>query len=314
MNALNVAGLSTIDGVPKMVSATPDRADTRFVTGKEYVAEVLSCSNEKVVTVRVANTVLEGNFGRSFEPGQTLILKCLNAQALPLFEIARPASREAVLDDVSLSKTGTLIEAYLSNVEPTSENNRLAAISTALTNGQLDPKSIAGALERSVVLSGLFYESHQASYALGKRSLEQLMFEPQNQLGFSPSEMIVKQLNTLDQNGFKWVGLVWPGQEMQWAVSFLPQHREDPGQERSASMTACPAEPEMSSRLELELPHLKKIVANLSWHAETLAIELEVLDERVQSILSEKLALFLDAMQASGQVVKSCTVQLHEHS
>jgi hypothetical protein len=313
MNALHVAGLSTIDANPKMVSATPDRADTRFVTGKEYVAEVLSCSKDNVVTLRVANTVLEGSFGRSFMPGQTLVLKCVNAQLLPLFEIVRPVLPEAVFDDVSLSKTGTLIEAYLGKVEPTSENNRLAAISTALTNRQLDPKSIAGALERSVVLSGLFYESHQASYALGKRSLEQLMFEPQNQLGFIPSEMIVKQLNTLDQNGFKWVGLVWPGQEMQWAVSFLPQHREEQGQDLDSSITTGASGPEISSRLELELPNLKKIVANLSWHAETLAIELEVNDERAQSILSERLALFLDAMQASGQVVKSCTVQLHEH-
>jgi hypothetical protein len=313
MNALHVAGLSTIDANPKMVSATPDRADTRFVTGKEYVAEVLSCSKDNVVTLRVANTVLEGSFGRSFMPGQTLVLKCVNAQLLPLFEIARPVLPEAVFDDVSLSKTGTLIEAYLGKVEPTSENNRLAAISTALTNRQLDPKSIAGALERSVVLSGLFYESHQASYALGKRSLEQLMFEPQNQLGFIPSEMIVKQLNTLDQNGFKWIGLVWPGQEMQWAVSFLPQHREEQGQDLDSSITNGASGPEISSRLELELPNHKNILANLSWHAETLAIELEVHDERAQSILSERLALFLDAMQASGQVVKSCTVQLHEH-
>jgi hypothetical protein len=125
--------------------------------------------------------------------------------------------------------------------------------------------------------------------------------------------MIVKQLNTLDQNGFKWVGLVWPGQEMQWAVSFLPQHRGEQGQDLGSSTTTCASEPEISSRLELELPNLKKIVANLSWNAEALAIELEVHDERAQSILSERLALFLDAMQASGQVVKSCTVRLHEH-
>lgn len=305
-------GLSMMDGISAIASAAQHKFNTTFVAGKEYVAEVLSCSKDQVVTMRVANMVMEGNFKRPFLPGQTLLLKCVSAQALPLFELAQVGLQGSLLDDVVLSKTGTLIEAYLKNVESISEDHRLVAINSSLINSPLDPVMMAGELERSVMLSGLFYESHQASYSLGRKTLEQLMLEPQNQLGFNASEMIAKQLHTFEQSSFKWLGLAWPGQIMQWAVSFLPQHCQQQEQDPSTPTTPFSAEPEIASRLELELPNLKKIVANISWSAEALGIELEVHDARAQAILNEKLAIFLDAMQASGQLVKSCTIQLHE--
>lgn len=305
-------GVSMMDGISAIVSATQHKVNTTFVAGKEYVAEVLSCSKDQMVTMRVANMVMEGNFKRPFLPGQTLLLKCVSAQALPLFELAQAGLQASLLDDVVLSKTGTLIEAYLKNVESIPDDQRLVAINSSLINSPLDSALMAGELKRSVVLSGLFYESHQASYSLGRKALEQLMLEPQNQLGFNASEMVAKQLHTFEQNGFKWLGLAWPGQIMQWAVSFVPQHRQQQEQDPSTSTTPVSAEPEIASRLELELPNLKKIVANISWSAEALGIELEVHDARAQAILNEKLAVFLDAMQASGQLVKSCTIQLHE--
>ncbi|MEI6837833.1 MAG: flagellar hook-length control protein FliK [Alcaligenaceae bacterium] len=313
MNASNVTGLSAIDGLSAVPSAAQSRTNATFVTGKEYVAEVVSCSDENVVTLRVADMVLEGNFERSFVPGQALALKCVSVQGLPLFEIARSGLQETASDEVVLSKTGVLIETYLKNVDTASTDHRLVAINSALLNTTLDAKLIAGELEHSVALSGLFYESHQASYALGRRSLEQLLLEPQNQLGFSASEMIAKQLNTLDQNGFKWAGTVWPGQIMQWAVNFLPQNSQQNGRDPSPLVPSDSVEPEISSSLELDLPNLKKIVANLSWSAETLSIEMTVHDAQTQVILNNKLALFLEAMQAAGQTVKSCTIELNEH-
>ena len=314
MNASNVTGLSAIGGISTLPSATQGRTNATFVTGKEYMAEVVSCSDENVVTLRVADLVLEGNFERPLVPGQALALKCVSAQGLPLFEIARSGLQETASDEVMLSKTGVLIEAYLKNVDSASADHRLVAINSSLMNMTLDPKLIARALEHSVALSGLFYESHQASYALGRRSLEQLMLEPQNQLGFSASDMIAKQLNTLEQNGFKWAGAVWPGQIMQWAVNFLPQNSQQQGRDLNPSVTPDSVEPEISSSLELDLPNLKKIVANLSWSAETLSIEMKVQDAQTQVILNNKLALFLEAMQAAGQTVKSCTIQLNERN
>lgn len=301
-----------IDGISAIASTAQNKVNTTFVAGKEYVAEVISITKDQVVTMRVANMVMEGNFQRPFLPGQTLMLKCVSAQALPLFEIAQAGLQASLLDDVVLSKTGALIEAHLKNVESIPEDNRLVAIKSSLINSLLDPALIAGQLERSVVLSGLFYESHQASYALGRKALDQLMLEPQNQLGFNASEMIAKQLNTLEQNSFKWLGPAWPGQIMQLAVSFLPQQSQQQEQDPSTLTTPFAAEPEVSSRLELELPNLKKIIANISWSAESLGIELEVHDARAQAILNEKLAVFLDAMQASGQPLKTCTIQLYE--
>jgi len=84
------------------------------------------------------------------------------------------------------------------------------------------------------------------------------------------------------------------------------------GQALNPSATPDSVESEISSSLELDLPNLKKIVANLSWSAETLSIEMKVHDAETQVILNNKLALFLDAMQAVGQTVKSCSIQLHE--
>jgi len=302
-----------IDGISAIASTAQNKANTPFVAGNEYVAEVISCSKDQRVTIRVANMVMEGNFKQEFLAGQTLRLKCLSAQALPLFEIAPAGLQAALPDDVVLSKAGMQIEAYLKNVESIPADHRLVAINSSLINGPLESTLIAGELERSVVLSGLFYESHQASHALGRTALEQLMREPQNQLGFNASEMLAKQLNTFEQNGFKWLGPAWPGQIMQWAVSFLPQHGQPQEQDSHLSTMPLSVEPEISSRLELELPNLKKIVANVSWSADSLGIELEVQDERAQNALKERLAAFLDTMRSSGLVVKSCTIQRHEH-
>ena len=302
-----------IDGISAIASVTQNKLNTSFAAGKQYVAEVISCSKEHVVTLRVANVVMEGNFKRAFLPGETLLLKCVSTQALPLFEIARAVSLGVMVEDVILSKTGALIETYLNQVESIPEDQTLVAIKSSLINSPVDPRLIAKELERSVVLSGLFYESHQASYALGRQSLEQLMLEPQNQLSFNASEMIAKQLNTLEQNAFKWLGPAWPGQIMQWAVSFLPQHRQQQEQDPHLSTAPFNAEPEVLSRLELELPNLKKIVANVSWNSDSLDIKLEVQDTRAQGVLNEKLASLLDTMQVSGLVVRSCTIKLHEH-
>lgn len=307
-------GYPMIDGISAIASANKNKVNTTFVAGKVYEAEVISCSKEQVVTLRVANMVMEGNFKRAFLPGQNLMLKCVSAQALPLFEIARAGLQASLLDDVVLSKAGSLIEAYLKNVESIPVDNRLVAIKSSLINSPLEPTLMAGELERSVVLSGLFYESHQASYSLGRKAFDQLMLEPQNQLGFNASEMVAKQLHTFEQNGFKWLGLAWPGQVMQWAVSFLPQHRQQQEQDPSTSTTPFSAEPEISSRLELELPNLKKIVANISWSTDSLGIDLEVHDARAQVVLNERLVSFLDTIKANGLVVKSCTIKRHEHS
>jgi hypothetical protein len=50
-----------------------------------------------------------------------------------------------------------------------------------------DPKALAGILRETLAQSGLFYESHQAQWVRGERSMNQLLQEPQNTLtGHSP--------------------------------------------------------------------------------------------------------------------------------
>jgi len=131
-----------------------------------------------------------------------------------------------------LSTTARAITSVLRQAE-SAPNTPLALLGkTPLMSGQgqSNPAQLAQNLRDAVGSSGLFYESHVAEWAEGKRPLASLLLEPQMQKALqgdvprsgtdlASAQLINLQLHTHEQARVQWQGEAWPGQQMQWDVT-----------------------------------------------------------------------------------------------
>ncbi|MBB5367466.1 MULTISPECIES: flagellar hook-length control protein FliK [unclassified Janthinobacterium] len=131
-----------------------------------------------------------------------------------------------------LSTTARAITSVLRQAE-SAPNTPLALLGkTPLMSGQgqANPAQLAQNLRDAVGSSGLFYESHVAEWAEGKRPLASLLLEPQMQKALqgdiprsgtdlASAQLINLQLHTHEQARVQWQGEAWAGQQMQWDVT-----------------------------------------------------------------------------------------------
>ena len=191
-----------------------------------------------------------------------------------------------------------------------------------------DAAGLAQALKRSVSDSGLFYESHQADWVAGQRSLAALRQEPQGQLP-SPAahayskdaltaqqsvrtepvnpqvtDLVQKQLEVLDMRQVVWHGEVWPGQHMDWQIQEDGRRGDGSDTEEMASW---------SSHLKLEFPALGDIQATLKLTAGQLNLALKVAQGDSARLLAQDQQQLLDRLAAAGLTVSGMQVA-HEQS
>jgi len=144
--------------------------------------------------------------------------------------------------------------------------------------------TLVRALGQAVATSGMFYESHLADLAFGKRSPAQLAAEPQAQL-VEPTQreapthdahpaatlptpeaalLVRQQLEVLAYQMLCWQGQAWPGVPMDWEIR---RHGDEPAHSGEQAQT-------WTSRLTLTLPHLGEVQANLSLAGTALSLHL----------------------------------------
>jgi flagellar hook-length control protein FliK len=172
-------------------------------------------------------------------------------------------------------------------------------------------------LHNALSHSGLFYESHQAQWIAGMRSIPQLMQEPQNQITSQAlstqnltdsaiitgtlnntanlatvipehlQNLVQQQLHTLENRQVLWQGQAWQGQEMRWEVREESPRRQANGEQEGQWIT----------ELNLNLPHLGNVSAKLSFNGDAVSIDFGVSDEQTSNTLGK----------ASAQLVSSLT-------
>ncbi|WP_300751498.1 flagellar hook-length control protein FliK [Janthinobacterium sp.] len=131
-----------------------------------------------------------------------------------------------------LSTTARAITSVLRQAEsaPNTPLTLLGKTPLMSGQGQAHPAQLAQNLRDAVGSSGLFYESHVAEWAEGKRPLASLLLEPQMQKALqgdvprsgtdlASAQLINLQLHTHEQARVQWQGEAWPGQQMQWDVT-----------------------------------------------------------------------------------------------
>ena len=220
-----------------------------------------------------------------------------------------------------LSKTGRFLGA-LTQDTARAVATPLANTTPLLSSPPVNQQQLPGLLQQAMASSGLFYESHQAQWIAGKRSLEQLSQEPQGKLSSTASlssnsaaatgillsadtpvhpqsmTLVQQQLNLLETGQLAWRGEVWPGQTMEWDIT------EHPSAEDKTSEL-----PRWQTRLRLTLPRLGEIVAIIGFDTRGVQVALRAADAETLALMQGDRQPLAAAMEAAGLSVLGVEVQ-----
>ena len=177
-----------------------------------------------------------------------------------------------------------------------------------------DPAQVAQKLRDAVGSSGLFYESHVAEWAEGKRPLASLLLEPQMQKALqadaqktgtdlASAQLINMQLHTHEQARVQWQGEAWPGQKMQWDISRdAPegQQQEHAGGDEEAAA--------WRSSVRFQFPLLGDLAAQVVLQGGRVAIQMQAGSEASAATLRQHAARLEAALDAAGWPLMSLSI------
>lgn len=315
--------------VAQDVTQTP-----QWVPGERLPAYVLASLPNGRFQVQIEDQVLDMNLPRNSEPGQKLELTFISAAPRMTFALANDLAQTLPANSgVNLSETAKFLGALLqrSNADSASA----AAIKTApILNGAppSEVQDFANSLRNAVTQSGLFYESHQAQWVSGERSINTLLQEPQAKLSMTPASaapipstdakaaldtvqsvasngreavhpmaapIVHQQLEALDTRQIVWQGQVWPGQNMDWRIE-----EDERGHVEYEDEAA-----RWKTRLHLDLPSLGGVTARLAIDAKGVRIEMTAERGDSASLLQGEITHLANSMEASGLKVAGLAVK-----
>jgi len=270
-------------------------------------------------------------------PGDTLELALVTREprlTFALNDLPQAASAPAPV----LSAAGRLVAATM--LQPGELALPVTASATAplLTAPPADGARLSAALAQTLAGSGLFYESHQAEWVIGKRDLAQIRQEPQARLtqGAPQSEaraaaaaaaelappssapaqreeqtihprtvpLVQQQLVALDTARVVLQLEVWPRQWMQWEIE---EHQ--PGAEREPG-----AAQSWNTRLRLQLPQLGELKAALTLASDGVHIRLEADSAASAAQLLDHRASLQAALATAGVPATGIVIAHHEQT
>ena len=239
-------------------------------------------------------------------------LAAFQAQLAPGAEQAGADPRNA---HVSLSDAGRTIARILSaGQQAAGEAASIRSAAPLSGAGTPEPARLAQTLAGTLAQSGLFYESHVAEWAEGKRPLPELLREPQMQRAMADgaakgmaaeadpaaAQLISQQLSAHENGRVMWQGQVWPGQDMQWEI-----HKDAPeGGQRG------PLEPEPGWRsgLRLRFAGLGEIAATVVIVGDQLHIQLKAASDDTGALLRARSGELVTALGAAGSPLASLDI------
>lgn len=184
---------------------------------------------------------------------------------------------------------------------------------TAPPSASLLPEKLTQTLRQS----GLFYESHLASWTRGGYSFEALLKEPQARLGHTENRQLSlpglpdmpeevaqiagRQLHMLEGAPLLWQGYAWPGQWMDWMVRERQDWHEG-GHEGEAA-------DQWESELRLILPRMGTVVAQLSLRGQGIRLNLRAADPATAQTLASALPELRQGFEAAGLEILALKVE-----
>lgn len=304
--------------------------------GSKVPVSVLSRLGDGSFVVRVLDTPVRMQLPAGAQPGAQLSMKVLAASPQPTFQLgdatlhgaaaplgAQASSLAAAIaaatsplshtggqnDAADLSPAARLLAQVLHGASGARDAAAVTGAAPLLPQGALDAAQLAGKLAQAIAKSGLFYESHVAEWAEGKRPLGELMQEPQARSapGTLPTDpasarMINLQLASHEQGQVVWQGQLAPGQPFEWNVAREQDDRAG-GDERQ--------EPAWQSGLRLRFAVLGEIEASVSLRGSQVRIDLRAARDAVDALRAGAPRL-QDALAAAGAELASLRIDGRE--
>lgn len=179
------------------------------------------------------------------------------------------------------------------------------------------PAALAQSLHNAIGASGLFYESHVAEWAEGKRPLQELMREPQMAQvahaaqgeravvagpDLAAAQFINLQLHTHEQGRVLWQGEVWPGQQMEWEIN------KDAPQDGRGERGADGQPPTWRSGVRFQFPLLGTVSASVVMVGDQVHIQVRTGSEQSAAALRLGAGALEQSMDAAGSPLSSLTI------
>jgi hypothetical protein len=210
------------------------RGATPSASSNTMAAAAPSAQAAAAQTAAAQNGAVATQNARPLSPAAVKLAKSplTAAEDLPGFDPSAPAP---TLSGAARAIATVLTQVDKQSTAPQALNGKTPLIATAKGDAaQVDTQELAQKLHDTVGSSGLFYESHVAEWAQGKRPLPDLQREPQMQKaqgsgadGAQPAgladpasaQLINQQLHTQEQSRVVWQGEAWAGQKMEWDIA-----------------------------------------------------------------------------------------------
>ncbi|WP_227470359.1 flagellar hook-length control protein FliK [Massilia sp. YMA4] len=301
------AGVDVGAEVPMTVVAAQPRA-------------MLQVGNEAAQTpiVHTQAGALPGQAGRPLSAAAALLGKAPLTPAEHLPELDRNTA-QATLSPAARAIASALTQAYSAPGAPVIIHGKTPLAGAAGPQ----PEALTKQLQNALGESGLFYESHVAEWAEGKRPLQDLQREPQMLRAQahamqSPSEaaaralagpdlsaaqMINQQLHTQEQGKVQWHGEAWPGQPMQWEV----QREENDGRSRGGRDGHEEA-PVWRSGVKFRFPLLGKVAANVTMVGDQVHVSVQSDSDDTADTLRAWASVLQGALDAAGAPLASLSI------
>ncbi|MEO8992783.1 MAG: flagellar hook-length control protein FliK [Nitrosospira sp.] len=277
-------------------------------------------------------------------PGDALNLVFVSRNPRPTFVLMAEPSSAAV--SVPLSDTGRFISDLLSRSTPPGSLTTLSGTAPLLSAPPADGVQLAVILARTLGQSGLFYESHQAQWIVGERPLAELLLEPQAPLfglrarlpdqAVQPNAptmagmtrdhavnantpvhsdaltLVRQQLEVFETRHISWQGIAWPGQKVEWEVFEEKSADADQSGEFDESGEPGHTHAAWQTSLNLTMPNLGQVSANLRFDAHGVEIRLTTASPVTAFMLRAGATPLANGLDSAGINLRGIGVELDE--
>ncbi|MBS0425072.1 MAG: flagellar hook-length control protein FliK [Proteobacteria bacterium] len=318
-------------------------SSTEFIQGQKYQALVEARLLNGDSQVLVAGKSLQIRLPENFQPGNKLELIFISNEAKLEFLALSNTPSDNVINNTSISTAGRFLSVLMQGpLKHTSENtanvvtgHTLTSPNPILTSAPTNSTDLPGLLQKAIVQSGLFYESHQSQWMHGKNTLENLQQEPQGKLMLItvdsstakaavtatslPPEvpvpvpvhaqtipLVQQQLTTLETGHLLWRGEAWPGQPMKWDI--YEESQENATKENDSDQAT-----RWHTQLRLSMPELGDITATIALNTSGINIRLSTTRSETASLLKNNQLPLTSGMQSAGLNIQAIEVK-HDDS
>ncbi|MDP1557327.1 MAG: flagellar hook-length control protein FliK [Nitrosomonas sp.] len=326
----SVTPITPVAPVPDALQSSPN-----FAQGQKFIALVEARLPNGNSSVLIAGQTLQMRLPENIVPGSKMELVLVarepqfkfllqnNAAPISTSPITKyPLQNDRPSDPDKNPQNISTMGRLLGSLAQDNTKSPLSQLSTntapILTSPPTNNIEIPVLLQKGLAQSGLFYESHQAQWITGKKTIEQLQQEPQGKLPVATAAisasinaespvhaqalpLVQQQLTTLETGHLIWRGEIWPKQQMEWDIS---EHTaEDNAQEKNEPSS------QWQTQLRLTLPKLGDVTATIIFNSQDVQIKLHTTAAKTAELLKNNQSPLTTAIVSAGMNIKTVEVR-----